>query len=102
MIQTSKIDVMLRSSWEISFYHVLRDLSRKDWNRRQDRSMKKPLPSIATKFEASVIFFKFGWCFVSYLSIAVTIQVDEEENIILLYFHESKGKGLEKNAFILN
>ena len=40
MIQTSKIDVILQSSWKISFVRLLRDLSGKDWNPREDRSLK--------------------------------------------------------------
>ena len=52
--------MMLQSSWRISFVTFLRDLSGKDWNTRQDRSMKgfckKTFSSIATKFQAGVIF----------------------------------------------
>ena len=32
--------MMLRSSWKIRVVTILRDLSGKDWNPRQDRSMK--------------------------------------------------------------
>ena len=40
MIQGSKIDVILGSSWKTSFVTFLRDLSGKDWNPREDRSLK--------------------------------------------------------------
>ena len=62
----NKIDVMLQSSWKISFVTFLRDLSGKDWNPSQDRSLKewkvfikkkkKIFSSIATKFQAAIIF----------------------------------------------
>ena len=66
-----KIDVMLRSSWKISFVTFLCDLSGKDWNPRQDRSMKgfcnqkkKTFSSTATKFEAGVIFIWLVFCII--------------------------------------
>ena len=40
MIQSSKIGVMLQGSWKISFVTFLRDLSGKDWNPRQERSLE--------------------------------------------------------------
>ena len=40
MIQGSKIDVILRSSLKTSFVTFLRDSSGKDWNPREDRSLK--------------------------------------------------------------
>ena len=43
MIQGSKIDVILRSSWKTSFVTFLSDLSGKDWNPREDRSLKEGL-----------------------------------------------------------
>ena len=45
MIQGSKIDVILRSSWKTSFVTFLRDLSGKDWNPREDRSFFTPKQS---------------------------------------------------------
>ena len=59
--------MMLRSPWKISFVTFLRDLSGKDWNPRQDRSMKgfckkENLLSIATKFQAGVIFIWLVFC----------------------------------------
>ena len=40
MIQGSKIDVILRSSGKTSFVTFFRDLLGKEWNPREDRSLK--------------------------------------------------------------
>ena len=64
---------MLQSSWKVSFVAFLRDLSGKDWNPRQDKSLKgwkvvlkkKTFSNIATKFQAGFIFIWLVFCIIS-------------------------------------
>ena len=113
--------MILQSSWKISFVTLLRDLSGKDWNPREDRSLKRGkvftekkktflehsnkvlsrghLHLVGVLYNISPLpsFSSSGVFFVKFnrwLFPRRSALFKRARTKILLYFHESKGKEL--------